>query len=87
MFNTYGIGRGPKDRVSIYSPHKNMPTYDNNEQGKVSSSTFVIQKLIERPLLFYQRKFDIRMGVLVNSYDGRCYLYKEGYIRTSSMIY
>jgi hypothetical protein len=43
--------------------------------------------LIERPLLFHNRKFDIRVWVLVNSFDGKCYLFKEGYVRTSSTIY
>lgn len=46
-------------------------------------TTFVIQKYIESPLLIHGRKFDIRMWVLVNQ-DLDCYLYKEGYIRTSS---
>lgn len=27
------------------------------------------------------------MWVLVNSFTGKCYLYKEGYVRTSSKIY
>ena len=45
--------------------------------------SFVIQKYIERPLLLSGRKFDIRMWVLVTgSLD--VYLFKEGYIRTSS---
>ena len=45
--------------------------------------SFVIQKYIERPLLLGGRKFDIRMWVLVTaSLD--VYLFKEGYIRTSS---
>ena len=47
----------------------------------------MIQKLIERPLLFKQRKFDIRVWVIVNSFDGKCYMYKESYVRTSSKKY
>jgi Tubulin-tyrosine ligase family len=34
-------------------------------------------------LLIKKRKFDIRVWVLV-AHDGKCYMYKEGYIRTSS---
>ena len=48
---------------------------------------FVVQKYIERPLLIDQRKFDIRLWVLINCCDlsnQRCYLFSEGYIRTSS---
>ena len=44
---------------------------------------FVIQKYIEKPLLIDNRKFDIRLWVLV-SHDYRCYLFREGYIRMSS---
>lgn len=49
--------------------------------------SFVIQKLIERPLLYLNRKFDIRVWVLLNSADGKVYLYNEAYVRTSSKAY
>jgi len=45
--------------------------------------SFVIQKYIESPLLVHERKFDIRMWVLV-THELDCYLFKEGYLRTSS---
>jgi len=48
--------------------------------------TYVIQKYIERPLLIYQRKFDIRVWVLV-THEMKVYFFKEGYLRTSSEIY
>lgn len=38
-------------------------------------------------MLFNERKFDIRIWVLVCGYTGKCYLYNEGYVRTSSKIY
>ena len=43
---------------------------------------FIIQKYIEKPLLIHKRKFDIRVWVLV-SHTGKCYFFKEGYLRTS----
>ena len=49
--------------------------------------TFVIQKLVERPLLYFNRKFDIRQWVLLNASDGRVYIYRESYVRTSSREY
>ena len=52
----------------------------------VKSRTFVIQKYIERPLLIHNRKFDIRVWVLVN-HEMKVYFFKEGYIRTSSAEY
>lgn len=47
----------------------------------------MIQKLIERPLLYFNRKFDIRQWVILNSADGKIYQYTECYIRTSSKEY
>lgn len=47
---------------------------------------FVIQKYIERPLLINNRKFDIRVWVLVNQ-DMEVYFFREGYLRTSSSEY
>ena len=54
-----------------------------NEQLKIPSLKFVIQKYIERPLLINKRKFDIRMWVLVTQ-EMQGYLYTQGYLRTSS---
>ena len=50
----------------------------------VKSNSFIIQKYIEQPLLIYKRKFDVRMWVLIDQ-NYKVYLFKEGYIRTSSM--
>ncbi len=52
----------------------------------IRSDVFVIQKYMELPLLINDRKFDMRLWVLV-SHDHKCYLFKEGYIRTSSYKY
>jgi hypothetical protein len=52
----------------------------------VKTNNFVIQKYLEKPLLLWKRKFDIRLWVLV-AQDGKCYQFKEGYIRTSSVKY
>lgn len=54
--------------------------------NNLKSDAFVIQKYIERPLLLDNRKFDIRLWVLV-THDHRCFLFKEGYIRMSSYVY
>lgn len=53
------------------------------------SHTYIVQKYIERPLLFEKRKFDIRCFVLVTSISGhmKAFYYQEGYLRTSSKDY
>jgi hypothetical protein len=50
------------------------------------SMSFIIQKYIERPFLIYNRKFDIRVWVLINQ-DMEVYFFKEGYLRTSALGY
>jgi len=52
----------------------------------VQSKSFIVQKYIEAPVLFRQRKFDLRQWVLI-SHDGKCYMFKHAYVRTSSEIY
>ncbi len=44
---------------------------------------FVIQKYIEKPLLINERKFDVRVWVLVTHYMD-VFVFSEGYVRTSS---
>ena len=87
MGSSYGIGKGGRDRVSIFTMHNMLHFNQEGQADKYRSFTFVIQKLIERPMLYKGRKFDIRMWGLINANDSRCYLYEEGYVRTSSQIY
>jgi hypothetical protein len=53
---------------------------------------WMAQKYLERPLLFYGRKFDLRLWVLVSSAPEMSLglevrVYREGYLRTSSQRY
>lgn len=47
--------------------------------------TYIVQKYIDRPLLFHRRKFDIRCYAMVTSTNGnvRGYFYQDGYLRTA----
>jgi len=49
-------------------------------------TNWVIQKYIERPLLYKNRKFDIRVWALATS-KNEIFYYKAGYLRTSSEEY
>lgn len=93
MSNHYGIGRGQRDKTSIFQTHNHNHNHRENISGDVDQNkqhknfTFVLQKLIERPLLYNQRKFDIRQWVLFNASDGKIYMFAEPYVRTSSSEY
>jgi hypothetical protein len=55
-------------------------------RGKSKGEEWIFQKYLERPLLLWGRKFDIRIWVLVTeNFD--IYIYRNGYIRTSSEPY
>jgi len=50
------------------------------------NSYWVIQKYIEKPLLYNGRKFDIRMWAVM-TWKNELYFYRPGYLRTSSDLY
>ncbi|XP_031505815.1 uncharacterized protein LOC116268178 [Nymphaea colorata] len=51
-----------------------------------TEKTYIVQKYIEKPLLYKGRKFDIRHYMMISRLHGcmRAYWFGEGYIRTSS---
>ncbi|CDW84366.1 tubulin-tyrosine ligase family protein [Stylonychia lemnae] len=82
---TLNQGRG----IQIFS--KINQIFEYLENNDTQNNYWVIQKYVERPLLFEKRKFDIRIWVLVtlgtNGVDLNLYMYQEGYLRTSSSNY
>ena len=54
--------------------------------GKAQGTEWIVQKYLEKPLLYRGRKFDIRMWVVVGEQE-EVFFYNEGYIRTSSYKY
>jgi len=58
-----------------------------NVKFTIDTPLVIVQKYIEKPLLFKdKRKFDIRVWVALTG-KGECYFYNDGYIRTSSKAY
>lgn len=72
-------GRG----IQIFNHWEDILGFVNS---KVAGSQFVVQKYIERPLLYKNRKFDIRVWALCTTRN-EIYFYKQGYLRTSSCDY
>ncbi len=52
----------------------------------IKTDRFLVQKYLEKPMLIMNRKFDIRIWVLVtNGLKG--FVFQEGYVRLSSLEY
>jgi hypothetical protein len=75
-------GRGI-EIMSTWKEFVDLATAKGKDKG---NQTVVMQKYIEKPLLFYGRKFDIRVLALVDD-QGNFFLYKPCYLRTSSEEY
>ena len=63
----------------------------NNKNEEKKSSTLIIQKYIEEPLLYCKRKFDIRIWVLftyiTKDTKPEVYVFKEGHLKACSDIF
>ena len=54
--------------------------------GDGRKRSYIVQRYLDRPLLFFRRKFDIRAWTLLTAINGNLqgYWYRDGYIRTCS---
>lgn len=61
----------------------------NNTMVYGRKRTYIIQKYLEKPLLYKNRKFDIRLYAMTTTMNGNLqgYYYTEGYLRTSCKEY
>lgn len=76
--------RGCGIQVSRDIDHIKSLVQNTNVNGNRRS--YIIQKYIEKPLLYKNRKFDIRCFTLMSTIGGNLqgYWYTDGYLRTSS---
>jgi len=59
---------------------------NHDYSNKYKSGTLILQKYLEKPLLYWGRKFDIRVWVMV-THKFELFVYKEGHLKTSSETY
>ena len=88
-----GISRGYNDDKSKEYKSKSLNKKKLNILEKeefnnniYQSSTIIIQKYIEKPLLYFGRKFDIRIWVLLTQ-DLKVYVFNEGHLKCCSVKY
>lgn len=62
--------------------------YSGAQRTKANNKAWVAQKYIENPLIILNRKFDIRVWVVVSSWNPlKVYYYNQPYIRFTSQDY
>jgi len=76
---------------SIYNSNKFMKSNYESSPTKENTNNYrshicVIQKYIEKPLLYYGRKFDIRIWVLLTQ-NLNVYMFEEGHLKCCSINY
>ena len=86
--NNYNIHVNSNNIKFDFSSKTNDNYEFNTEQAyhKYRSNIIVIQKYIEKPLLYFDRKFDIRIWVLL-THDFKVYMFNEGHLKCCSVKY
>ena len=56
------------------------------KKGHYQTNKILLQKYIEKPLLYHDRKFDIRIWVLI-THEMKVYMFKEGHLKATSDKY
>ena len=66
--------------------NKNEEKINEKEEKRYNCSKIIIQKYIENPLLYYGRKCDMRIWVLLTQ-SMKVYVFKEGHLKTCRIEY
>ena len=82
--NKKNFSQSPKNlRENIINSYRQYKLYSNNPQTYQNSSV-ILQKYIEKPLLYKGRKCDMRLWVML-TWDFNVYLFKEGHFKATSV--
>ena len=69
--------------IDYYTLLKNSKTNNKEKKKQYQSKKILLQKYIEKPLLYKGRKFDVRIWVLL-SHNMKVYMFKEGHLKAAS---
>ena len=72
--------------IDYYNLLKNSKTNNKEKKKQYQSKKILLQKYIEKPLLYKGRKFDVRIWVLL-SHNMKVYIFKEGHLKASSSLF
>jgi hypothetical protein len=71
-----------------YNNHNNSSSPEKEHNNGVRCEYIMIQKYLEKPLLYQGRKFDIRIWVMfITNRQNEVYVFKEGHLKATSLKY
>ena len=70
--------------ISYLENIKNMKQIQTNDNNNFKCEHIIIQKYLEKPLLYQNRKFDIRIWILlIGNQENYVYIFKEGHLKAT----
>ena len=72
--------------IDYYTLLKQSNLNNNDKKKQYQSKKILLQKYIEKPLLYRGRKFDVRIWVLL-SHNMKVYIFKEGHLKATSSLF
>ena len=75
------------DNINTHCKNNSPEKYKNNSNG-IKCEYIMIQKYLEKPLLYQGRKFDIRIWVMfITNREDEIFIFKEGHLKAASLKY
>ena len=74
------------ENLSLLLKEKDFSPHKENSSNHYRSNMIIVQKYIENPLLYFGRKFDIRIWALLTN-DLKIYVFEEGHLKCCSINY
>ena len=77
-----------KNSETINSKYNSPEKNKNNNSNGIKCENIILQKYLEKPLLYQGRKFDIRIWVMIiTNRENEIFIFKEGHLKATSLKY
>ena len=76
--------KNTQEIVDYLEKIKNMKQIQTNENNNIKCEHIILQKYLEKPLLYQGRKFDIRIWILlIANQENFVYIFKQGHLKAT----
>ena len=76
------------EKLEMIQEKKKINIYDKKKGNEIKCEYILIQKYLEKPLLYQGRKFDIRLWVLfIAEQDDDVYIFRQGHLKATCTKY